>query len=284
MKKLLSLVSFLIITSLLLCGYGAYLKYQVLAPLNLYQDKNIVELPFLMYPDAELKFMMLMLQTPPAEETEPTEPEPVQTEPQPTISIDEIAEHWFEDTLFIGNSLVSGLQICSELQEPDYFCDVGMSVFNALEVSLKMEDGNSYTMEQLLSSSKYGNIYIHLGTNEVSGDEDWIMSAYGEMIELIRKYQPDSLIVVHGMLSVSYKVLASHSYMHVANINSLNECFREMTEQDKNMVYIDINPEITEESGYLPDSWTHDGYHPGLDGYLIWEAWLRQNARELAAR
>lgn len=303
MKKLLSLVSLLIITSLLLCGYGAYLKYQVLAPLNLYQDKNIVELPFLMHTDAELKFMMQMLQAPPAEETEPTEPEitepeslptepeteptepePVQTEPQPTISIDEIAEHWFEDTLFIGNSLVSGLQICSELQEPDYFCDVGMSVFNALEVSLKMEDGNSYTMEQLLSSRKYGKIYIHMGTNEVSGDEDWIMSAYGEMIELIRKYQPDSLIVVHGMLSVSYKVLASHSYMHVANINSLNECFREMTEQDKNMVYIDINPEITEESGYLPDSWTHDGYHPGLDGYLIWEAWLRQNARELAAR
>ena len=60
MKKLLSLVSFLIITSLLLCGYGAYLKYQVLAPLNLYQDKNIVELPFLMHTDAELKFMMQM--------------------------------------------------------------------------------------------------------------------------------------------------------------------------------------------------------------------------------
>lgn len=298
-KKLLSLVSFLIITSLLLCGYGAYIKYQILAPYDLYQDKNIVELPFLIHTDSELKFMMQMLQASPQEteptetepvptETEPepseTEPLPVETEPMPTISIDELAEHWFEDALFVGNSLVAGLQICSELQEPDYFCDVGMSVFNARDVSVKMEDGKSYTLEQLLSQRSYGKIYIHMGTNEVSGDEEWIMSAYWEMIKLIRQYQPDALIIIHGMLSVSYKVLASHSYMHVANINSLNECFKEMTKQDKNMVYIDINPEITEESGYLPDSWTHDGYHPGLDGYLIWENWLRQNARELAAK
>lgn len=297
-KKLLSLVSFLMITSLLLCGYGAYIKYQVLAPYELYQDKNIVELPFLYHTDAELKFMLKRLQEPapevteptqtqppetePVTEPEPTEPEPTETEPPPTISIDELCETWFDDSLFIGNSLVAGLQICSELQEPDYFCDVGMSVFNALEISVKLEDGNRYTLEQLLSERSYSKIYIHMGTNEVSGDEDWIMGAYGEMIDLIRKYQPDALIVIHGMLSVSYRVLATHSYMHVHNINSLNECFREMAENGEKMVYIDINPEITEESGYLPESWTHDGYHPGLQGYLIWESWLRENARELA--
>jgi hypothetical protein len=126
-KYIFSLLSALVISSLLVAGYGAHIKYDILKPIGQYQDKSIMELPFLMYSDdaliyilekqkaAEGPFMQTMpgenvpengvivRQTQPEEPSEP--PEPVMpTEPEP------VDESWFDDALFIGNSLTVGLR------------------------------------------------------------------------------------------------------------------------------------------------------------------------------
>ena len=74
-------------------GVGAYLKYDVLRPLDLYQDKSIFELPFLMKTDDFLRFMVehsdeMMQQMPP--QTQPPQTQvgtlPTTGQTQPTTS------------------------------------------------------------------------------------------------------------------------------------------------------------------------------------------------------
>ena len=78
-KHLLTLTCMLLISSLLMAGLGAYLKYEVLKPLGLYQDRNIIELPFQLLTDSAMRYTIQAEAeaelAPPTEATEPpTEP------------------------------------------------------------------------------------------------------------------------------------------------------------------------------------------------------------------
>ena len=57
-RYIFNLFSMLILSSLLVAGYGAHVKYDVLKPLGQYQDKSIMELPFLMISDETLAFIL----------------------------------------------------------------------------------------------------------------------------------------------------------------------------------------------------------------------------------
>lgn len=75
-----------------LAGYGVYLKYDILQPMGLYQDKSIFELPFLMYSDDFLRFMVEHADEmgppvgPEPDPTFPTDPKPDPTQPTPPVT------------------------------------------------------------------------------------------------------------------------------------------------------------------------------------------------------
>ena len=77
MKRYAILGIAILIAAAALAGVGVYLKYDVLKPMGIYQDKSIFELPFLMYSDDYLQFMVehrdeILEMMPPA--TEPSRP------------------------------------------------------------------------------------------------------------------------------------------------------------------------------------------------------------------
>lgn len=98
----------ILISAAAVASFGAYLKYEIIKPLNLpdYSEKSIFELPFVYYSDEVLQFMvenadLLMGTEPPQTDppvTDPTEPpftdptemtpgptEPTETEPTDTV-------------------------------------------------------------------------------------------------------------------------------------------------------------------------------------------------------
>lgn len=67
----------ILLCAVVLASAGAYLKFEILKPLDLYQDKNIFELPFLMHGDEYLRFLVEHaeeLKQMEQEATRPTEP------------------------------------------------------------------------------------------------------------------------------------------------------------------------------------------------------------------
>ena len=302
-KRTFALVLMLLVSTLLVAGLGSYLKYEVLQPFGLFQEKSLIELPFAVMRDPAAQFALKNLRQ---EETEPpteapTEPEaasgydqsavavsrpmelrfpfqtiiPIVTEP-PVV----VTEDWFDDALFIGDSRVVGLRDYARLGKADYFCSVGLTVFDAVKIKLSDKNFSATNLETLLRTKRYGKVYISLGLNDCGYPSDMLMRGFETLIDTVQENQPDAVIVLHGMIAVGRKKASSKWYFSMDNLNKINEAISELADGDK-IRYIDANEYFADEEGYLPTWRSSDGCHFDVAGYREWAQWILDNASTL---
>ena len=184
----------LIISGLLVTGLGAYLKYAVLAPMDLYQDEKLPAIPFLLMSDEQTKYALRLQNVEVPEVTEETtehiqeevtEPEPTEviTEPieEPTEEVTEpkvVGESWFDDALFIGDSRTKGLQTYGKLGGASYFSEVGLSVYGIQSLRVYVHGVGKTNLKTLLMKKDFGKIYISIGINEIMGVHDNMIKKY----------------------------------------------------------------------------------------------------------
>ena len=306
-KRFLFLIILMLVTSFLVGSVGAWLKYQLLEELEIKTQENIISLPFVLMADRQLQYQIssrmeqkaeiTLLSNPEAETTQATAleetiqpatiPDSVEeevpskdlpeTEPQPTEPIYvPVDESWFDDALFIGESRTMGLQGMGRLGNADYFCARSVSVFGIQFIQAEDYNFKNQSLEQLLSTKTYGKIYIHLGTNELGANVDDIIVQYQKLIDLIRKYQPDSYIILQAIMPVSKRLAADPKYC-LANFTELNARIAELAVDDS-FRFIDVREWIADEEGYLPEDMTGDGCHLYGSAYVQWAQWLLENA------
>ena len=58
MKKRLLIIYLLLLTTVLVACMGIYLKQEVLKPLHLYDDKNVIEIPFVTLKDPMVRYVL----------------------------------------------------------------------------------------------------------------------------------------------------------------------------------------------------------------------------------
>ena len=298
-RKLLTLLCMLLFTTILVMAAGIYLKYEVLAPFGLFGEKNLIEAPFAAREDPAVRFALENLQwaneTQPTEmqETEPTEPpftlqRVAMKTPPPIISYEaptepplaEVTEDWFDDVLFIGDSRTVGLRDYARLGNADYFCSVGLTVFGVADVRLSDEKFENTDLEGLLSTRQYNKIYISLGLNECGAPYDLLMEGFRSLVDTVRKHQPNAVIILEAMITVSRRKAATKWYFGIDNLQRINRGMEELS--DGNMIlYIDANEHFADEEGYLPSDLTPDGCHFYRTGYQEWANWIFENAKTL---
>lgn len=294
MKKMTMTLSFvLVLTSLLVACLGAYLKYEVLMPAELFQEESIMEVPFLLLSDSGAQYTLEYLHKkslepeipetePPTEPTETPAAEATETPTEPPTEppIVEVDESWFADVLFIGDSRTVGLRDYARIGEAQYFCAVGMKVFNIWEVWAMDETFPYTTLDKLLTERQYGKIYIGLGMNDVCYNAETFGSAYQELVGQIREYQPDAVIVLQSIMAVTEWKNEMYWYYTMENINGLNGAIAAIADGDR-VRFIDVNTWITDEEGFLPMELSGDGVHLYYDGYNAWAQWILDTAGEL---
>jgi hypothetical protein len=204
---------------------------------------------------------------------------PVTDPPPTTIPALELEESWFDDALFIGNSLMVGFRDFARLGEADYFCSIGMTVYSVWKESLKDKSFGSMKLETLLQTKSYGKIFIHLGTNDVGYPHKDVVRLYKSLVERIHEYQPDAVIVIQAAMTFGRAKERQASYMNPKNIGSLNAMISEIADGDK-VRYVDVNEWCADEDGYLPTSFSSDGCHPYVSGYRDWSQWLLKKCGE----
>ena len=290
-KKIPALFYLLIITALLVLGAGAYLKYVVLAPLDLYQDESPIAVPFLLMSDEQTRYMLEYQMS--AEEIEATEAivesEPTEEVTEETAATEateavtelmDIDESWFDDALFIGDSRTKAMQTYGKLGEADYFAEVGLSVYGVQSTRVYVKDVGKVNLKTLLTKKDYGKIYIYLGLNEIMGIHDTLIQKYQELIEMIQEVEPDAVIILMANMTVSREKAASKDCFHPDYIASLNNRIKALAVGDK-MRYIDVNEWIADDEGFLPDGWSKDGTHLHADGCYAFSQWILENAATL---
>lgn len=292
-KTTFTLGCILIITAVLFGCVGAYLKYVVLKPLDIYQDEPVISIPFMLMEDNAAVYSLQRQaeqelfppETVPAETlppaTEPvatlppvTEPETQPpTEPQPL----QLEESWFDDALFIGNSLTNGLRDYARLGEADYFSRIGLTLYDVREVWEKDLHFGYTQLEGLLRSKTYGKVYIGLDLNECGYSFGDIAVLYQELIDLIRQHQPNALIVLQGVMTVGKAKVQQGWYFDPENIFAFNEMVEGLADGDM-IRYIDVNDWVAGEDGYMIEGFSSDGCHPYVTGYEEWAQWIMEES------
>ena len=182
------------------------------------------------------------------------------------------------DALFIGDSRTVGLMEYAGIDGADYFCTVGMSVYNIHKNSVSAPNVGKVTLTELLNGKKYGKIYIMLGINEVGYKFSSTVEKYSELIEFIKDKQPDAVIFIQANLHVSKSRSDSDKVVNNTAINGLNAELAKLAD-GKSIFYLDANILFDDEAGGLSADKSGDSTHLYAKYYREWGEWIiRQTA------
>ena len=200
----------------------------------------------------------------PTDDSMPSESEPSK-EVNTDISI--------KDSLFIGDSRTVGLMEYAGLSDADFFCNVGMSVYNINKKPVSVPNIGKVTFTELISEKKYGKIYIMLGVNEIGYETKTTLSKYSELISLIMKSQPDATVFIEANLHVSKTRSDRDKTVTNAAIDRLNAELKKLAD-GKTVFYLDANTLFDDGTGNLPSDKTEDGTHLYAKYYAEWGRWI----------
>lgn len=212
-------------------------------------------------------------------ESEPLVPTPRASE-RGAKSLGSVTESYFDDAVFIGDSRTVGLSMYSAFENADYLCDVGMNIYDCLDRDIDFR-GNSHTsVRNMLATHTYKKVYIMLGINEISSNEDKYIEAYADVIDSIHRYEPDAIIIVQGIMCVGKSKSDSHPHFNNPKINKRNARLKELADADPSdyIYYLDINEGIADEEGNLPANYSFDQIHLYAQYYYLWRDYLLANA------
>ena len=269
-SKYIFLCGLLVASGIVVGLTGAVLKYAVLEPHGFTPRDSAVALPFVYLRDDGLQYVVLDLQeTKPVEETIP----PVIQPPKVDLTLP-------ERMLFIGDSRTCGLRDHARADQADYFCDVGMSLFNVGSKQLSDVDFKNESLCSLLSEREYGYVVISLGLNEAGYPVESILKAYQELLTQVVRTQPQAVIVLQGVMGVTRQWAQKADYTapeHLAVINSgiqtLAGWFR--------VHYLEPNDWLAEDDDYLPEVMTADGCHLYPEYYSLWSRWIVDQVKKI---
>lgn len=208
----------------------------------------------------------------------PSEPLPMESTPEPEPQDDPLAppyheekapDDYFQDALFIGNSLIEGLGLYACLYDEN----IDQAKFDTA-TSMTILGAGSYFEDA--ANGGYGKIYIGLGLNEIGYDHEAIRQKNREAVDTIRAGNPEAIIYFFSLTPISKYRSETDSLYNNENAAEISAVIRSVAEE-KGCYYIDMVPVLAGEDGCLPSEVTGDGIHCVKEYYPKWYDYLEHN-------
>lgn len=187
-----------------------------------------------------------------------------ETEPEPQIDVDEYSPAFFQNMLFIGDSLSVGLINYEFLPPENVFAKAGITTSSV--VTTNIDDVSVFTKATRLNPEY---ICIMLGTNSVAYVEGQQMTEeLGEFIDMIAGTCPNAKIVLASVPPVTQKH-EEEKPEHLEAIVTYNELVEKLAEE-KSVAFADTFALLKDETGYLGSRYAeHDGLHLKIHAYPV---------------
>lgn len=206
--------------------------------------------------------------------TEPVIIEPATTEPPSGwMSVD---DRYFYDALFIGDSRTDGICLYSTPGECRHFSNQSMTIFDILTTD-KISAYGYDNLVDYLKATHFGKIYIMLGINECGSSTSSFAEQYRDVVNEIRRYQPDALIYIQSILYVTQKHERDYPVFASDNIKEKNNAIRALA-NDKDIFYLEVNDCMNDGTDHLPAEYSYDGAHLKGEYYDLWHNYLLDHA------
>lgn len=209
------------------------------------------------------------LPAPAALTPEPT-PEP-SPEPTPRPPVPEtIEEAWFDDALFIGDSITGMLSsytlINGGLGEATVVYANSYSCHGAVEEDLKLSyRGEKLSMAELVEETGAGKVFFLLAMNDLSRTPEQMTDCWATVLEDIRSRCPDTEIFIQS----GTPLFTETGYLNNDNVELLNQALKDFC-LEKGCVYVDIAQGLKDEEGNMQGRFSLDYAHFNGEGCKVW--------------
>ncbi len=185
----------------------------------------------------------------------------------------------FADAAFIGDSRTVGLQMNTDKPKASFYASIGLNIDSALtDSAITLDNGEKGKVLDAMKQRQFGRIYIMFGINELGWPyPDIFEEKYEELINQIRKVQPDAKIYVQSILPVSYLAANTNAVFTNENINNFNKYVKQAAE-NTDAVYLDVGSYFKDENGSLPVEASTDGIHFIREYCQEWINYLANNS------
>lgn len=191
-----------------------------------------------------------------------------------------VDKSYFDDAVFIGDSRTVGMQDYSGLDNAHFFAKTGMNVYDILEDKFITDPktGDEVSVAHMLKNYRYGKIYFMVGINELgTGNTGTFQKAYERVLRKFRKWQPDAVIYIQGIIPVSKEKASGDEIFNNININDKNVAIAQLAD-GKDIFYLDVSKKLTDKGGYLKADYTFDEVHMYAQYYELWTNFLMKHA------
>lgn len=192
-----------------------------------------------------------------------------------------VEDDYFADAVFIGDSRTVGMFEYGGLEETaDFYASTGLTVYKMFSSEIVAVEGQrkKISVEQALSQNSYAKIYLMIGINEMgTGTVESFVEAYKEAVDHLLELQPDAILYIQGIIKVTTERSEQGDYIHNEGIEARNEALSQLADNER-IFYLDVNPEICDETGGMEASYTFDGVHLKAQYIDIWKTYLKEHA------
>ena len=213
-------------------------------------------------------------------------PSPEAAEPQVEATSEDEAdlpetlpEEWFDDALFIGDSITGALSthtlLNGGLGDATIVHTNGLGCHHIVRDSRKIPImGTVMPIEDAVSASGCGKLYLMLAMNDIgTSDIENLRSCWEETLGRIIEKNPDLPIFVQS----GTPIRQDRDYFSQEGMDEYNVMLSEVCEE-MGCIYVDITEGLVDETGYMKSELQADIFHMNAEGCAIWVENLRNPA------
>lgn len=185
-----------------------------------------------------------------------TTPEDGEDDTIVAVETDTYDEEFYENDLFIGDSIATGLLNYGYLNSNQVYAQIGLNPESAHSTEY---DG--YTAVTKAEEVQPKRIYIMLGSNGLAYmGNTYMIQQMKVLVESLREVCPESHIYLISIPPVT-KAHESEGQETMAMVNGYNKLLKDLADEI-GVIYLDLCSELQDSTGYFSDAYAEaDGMH-----------------------
>ncbi len=187
----------------------------------------------------------------------------------------EVDESYFDDCMFVGDSLMVGLGTYGFIPEEQIAAGIGMSVVSIGSTPLTNADGSEILAADKVNAVSPKHVYILLGLNMLGTyTDEQLLSYYGDFIDSINRENTDIYVISVPPVTGKRETDEDNPILN-SDIDSFNADLLKFA-NNRCVYYVDLNTALKGPDGRFPEEDAEaDGVHFKKPTYRTMLEYLR---------
>ena len=196
--------------------------------------------------------------------------------PESNITVEDT---YFNDVIFIGDSITNGIQLYKTAKCADIVSKTGLNIESIIKEPIEINNQTLSVLQAIKQSNK-NKIYIMIGSNGIGWLKiDYMVNLYKDWLTQLRAEIPNSIIYVQSVLPIT-KELSDYNQrkndcLTNSKIDEYNNAVFNMCKEN-HFFYLNVAEAFKGNDGFLPkDASPVDGMHINSNYYNIWLDYIK---------